>query len=124
VTEASLLEQRLDGLHRLMRSRLKVRGSDFRAVQERAGRLMPRHIRARARQLAAAVPLLSHPKLRLTLDHVALEEAAREVETYLNSIDLADRRKGYILGVLGSIAANLLLILAALIAFLIWRSPG
>lgn len=117
-------EERLEGLHRLMRSKLRVRGSSFPAALDRAQRRLPKHVRNQARRLAEAVPVTAHPKLRATLDLKALDRAATDVEAYLQTIDLADQRKGYILGVLGSIAFNMLLIIAALIAYLLLRSPS
>ena len=50
-----------------------------------------------------------------------LGKAAGALETHLKSIDLADRRKGFFLGVLGTMAFNILLLAALLFAVLRWR---
>ncbi len=105
----------------LMRARLGVRGRTLRAALARARHRLPRRIRARAARLAAAEPLARHPKLRLTLDHAALARAAAELRDHLDSIDAAERRKGWWLGVLGGLAFNMLAFLALLLAVLRWR---
>lgn len=122
MSDSSQIDARIDGLFRLMRTKLKVRGRDFPSALEKGGRLLPKAVRKQAQVLADAIPLSAHPKLRATLDHRALERAARDLETHLEAIDLAEQRKSYWLGVLGTIAFNLLLIIAALIVFALWQS--
>lgn len=105
----------------LMRARLGVRGPTLRAVLARARHRLPRRIRARAARLAEAEPLARHPKLRLTLDHAALARAAAELRGHLDAMDLAERRRGWWLGVLGGLAFNMLLLAGLLLALLRWR---
>lgn len=115
------IETRIAGITALMHAKLGGRGSSLRAALGRAGRRLPRRIRSQARLLAEAEPFAHHPKLRLTLDDAALSKAAGEVEAHLNAIDLADRRKGWWLGMLGGMAFNLLAFLALLVVVLRWR---
>lgn len=105
----------------LMREKLGVRGSDMARAVAKAKRRLPGKIYEQALLLAKAEPLSAHPKLRLTLDAPALGVAAGEVQQYLNSIDLADRRKGRILGMLGGLAFNLILFVLLLVVVLYWR---
>ena len=115
------LSDRIAPLTELMRKKLGVRARSFPAALSRAGRRLPRHLRREAQALAAALPLADHPKLRQTLDMPQLDAAARDLQAFLQSIDLADRRKGFILGVLGTIAFNLLALAALAVLILAWR---
>ena len=108
-------------MHARLGGRLGGRGATLRDVLRRARRRLPRRIRAQAARLAEAESFAAHPRLRLTLDAQALDKAASEVETHLNTIDLADRRKGWWLGMLGGLAFNMLAFLALLLALLVWR---
>ncbi|MDF1717459.1 MAG: hypothetical protein P1U75_12420 [Antarcticimicrobium sp.] len=112
---------RIAGITALMQARLGARGATLRAALHQARHQLPRRIRAQAARLAEAEPFAAHPRLRLTLDADALDKAAREVEAHLNAIDLADRRKGWWLGMLGGLVFNMLAFAALLIAVLVWR---
>ncbi|WP_154664361.1 hypothetical protein [Pseudodonghicola xiamenensis] len=101
--------------------RLGAGGGTLAAALRRASHRLPRRIRGQARLLARAEEKARHPKLCLTLDAVALGRAADEVAGYLKSIDLADRRKGWWLGMLGGLAFNVLAFVTLLVVILRWR---
>ncbi|MBL4768986.1 MAG: hypothetical protein JKY94_14950 [Rhodobacteraceae bacterium] len=105
----------------LLREKLGVRASDMARAVAKAKRRLPGGVYKQALLLAKAEPLAAHPKLRLTLDAATLATAAGDVQQYLNAIDLADRRKGWILGMLGGLAFNMVLFLVLLVALLYWR---
>ena len=105
----------------LLRSKLGVRGKTLAASLKRARHRLPRRVYGQAMVLARAEPMASHPKLRLTLDTPSLTAVAHEVQTHLHAIDLADRRWGRFLSILGSLAFNLLLLAALIGAFLWWQ---
>lgn len=115
----SIAEQ-IAEVQELLKSREHASG-DLVAALKKARRRLPRRIFNQGMVLAQAIPLMDHPKLRLTLDEPALRKAAREVTTHLKSIDLADRRKGRVLDVLSSMAFSLLVVFALLIVVLRWR---
>ncbi len=115
------IPDRIAEITALMHARVGGRGTTLHAVLRRARHRLPRRIRAQAARLAEAESFAAHPRLRLTLDAQALDKAASEVETHLNTIDLADRRKGWWLGMLGGLAFNMLAFLALLLAVLVWR---
>lgn len=94
---------------------------DLAAALKKARRRLPRRIFRQGMLLAQAVPLMDHPKLRLTLDEPALRKAAGEVSGYLKSVDLADRRKGRVLDMLGGMAFSVLAVIVLLIVVLRWR---
>lgn len=105
----------------LLRSQLGVGGKDLSKALRKARHRLPRRIYRQATKLAKVENMASHPKLRLTLDTPALAKAAREVQEHLRSIDVADRRKGWMLGALGALAFNILLLAFLVIAFMFWR---
>ena len=104
----------------LLREKLGARGEDLKSALNRARPRLPRRIYRQGMVLAAAEPLAGHPRLRLTLDHAALGKAAGEVRAHLDAIDLADRRKGWWLGMLGGLAFNLILFVTLCVIALRW----
>jgi len=115
------IEDRIAEIAALMRAKLGARGATMRAALRNGHHRLPRRVRGQARLLAEAERLADHPKLRLTLDAEALGKAAGAVEAHLKAIDLADRRKGWWLGMLGGMAFNILAFVALLIVVLRWR---
>lgn len=96
-------------------------GRSLAGAVKRAGRLLPSHVRADARLVIEAEALGGNPKLLRQVDATALAAAERRFFDFIDSIDVADRRKGKILGVLGAIAFNLLLTVALILAWVHWR---
>ena len=108
-------------LAQLLHRKLGARGDGLEAKLRRAGRKLPRRIRRLALEIVAAEKLEAHPRLARQTDKAALARAFAAVAKHLDAIDLAERRRGLILGILGSVALALLTIFAALTAFLVWR---
>ena len=115
------IQSRIAQTIQLLRKKLGVRDKTLAASVRRAKRRLPRRIYKQALVLAKAEPMVEHPRLRLILDTPALEKAAEDVQGHLNAINLADRRWGWVLGVLGSLALGLLVLSAAAVAVLRWR---
>lgn len=121
MTEPVSTDDQIQTILALLREKLGVRGADLGVALNRARNRLPRRIYRQAIALVQAAPLAAHPKLCQTLDHAALAAAATEVQTHLDAISVADRRKGWLLGMLGGLSFNLILALALLIAVLVWR---
>lgn len=117
---AASLEQDIEDIRVLLKDREHASG-DFAAALKLVRRRIPRRIYKQGMKIAAALPLLEHPKLSLTVDEKPLRAAARDVKAHLEEIDLADRRKGFWLGVLGSVAFSVLCVLILLVVVLRWR---
>lgn len=115
------VEARAERLAQLIEAKLDVRGRGLEAKLKRAGRRIPRHIRAEAALLVEAMRLQSHPKLSRQTDTARLETAAATVERYLQGLDPWDRRKAVLLDWLAVNAFNLLVIGALVIGVLLWR---
>lgn len=105
----------------LLRTKLGVRDKTLADSVRKAKRQLPRRIYKQALLLAEAEQMAAHPKLRLVLDTPKLARASEDVQEHLSGINLADRRLGWFLGLLGGLAFNLLALFALLIAFLWWQ---
>ncbi len=115
------IEQLIAGITAQLRVQLGVGGRDLGTALGRARHRLPRRTYRQGMILVRAEPLAAHPKLRLTLDGPALAAAAAVVSAHLATIDPADRRKGWWLGMLGGMSFNLILMGALWVGFLIWR---
>ncbi|MGR3323702.1 MAG: hypothetical protein ACU0DK_17430 [Pseudooceanicola sp.] len=108
-------------LRDLANEKLGFRAASLDAALRKAGRRLPRRVRAAGKRIVSAQKLADHPKLSRQVDMDRVRRDARHVELYLAEIDPADRRKGAILSVLGSLAFNLLAFAALALAFARWR---
>ena len=104
-----------------LEAKLGVKSRDLSQALRRAGRRLPRRVRAQAAVLVEAEKRAGHPKLARQMDGGAVREAYAHVTAHLRAIDGADARKGRILGLAGVIAFNLLLIIVAFVIWLWWR---
>lgn len=107
----------LDELADLLRHRLQIRGPGFAVKLRRAGRLLPRQVRRSGKELNEMARLWDNPKLRRRVDPLALAQHAKVVRDHLTSIDRADLRRGYWLGVATPLAFNLLLLFLLVLVF-------
>lgn len=105
----------------LLRAKLGVRDKTLEASIRKAKRRLPRRVYRQAMVLARSEAMASHPKMRLILDTPKLVRASDVVQDHLGRINLADRRWGWFLGLLGGLAFNLLALTALLLVFLWWR---
>jgi hypothetical protein len=110
-----------DEVRRLIVQRLKIKGPTLEKALARAGRLLPQWAHREGRYLAQASQMMGHPKLRAMVDQSKFEKAHKALISHLKTIDPVERRKTRILGVLGGISFNLILVVAALLIFLVWR---
>lgn len=117
---ARTLDKEIADIQQLLQDREGAGGSLAEALQK-ARRRLPRRIYKQGLLLADATAALEHPKLRSTVDEKRLLRAAREVRGHLKQVDLADRRKGRVLQILGSIAFSLIAVVVLLIVVLRWR---
>lgn len=115
------VENMAETLSLLLYDKLRVKGDGLQAKITRAGRLLPRRIRQKATLIAEAERFAGNPKLARMIDETALNRAYKEVETHLNSIDVADLRKGRLINFFGLLSFNLLVVGALLLGFLVWK---
>jgi hypothetical protein len=110
-----------DEVQSLIEERLRIKGRTLEKALSRAGRSLPKWAHREGRYLAQASQLMSHPKLRLMIDENKAVKARDMLVAHLKTIDPSERRKTRVLGVLGVISFNLILVFAALMVFLLWR---
>lgn len=121
MTGPDSLSEDTQRISELLREKHGVRSGALGPALSKARHRLPRRVYRQGMALAEAGALADHPKLRQTLDFDALKVAGRDVRQHLEAIDLADRRKGWWLGMAGGMAFNLLLAVALLILLLVWR---
>ena len=118
------IRQKADEVSALMRAQLGLRGADLARQVARAGRMMPRALRREARYLAQTVAMAENPKLVRRVDFARISRSHAQVSAFLNTQDPRQRRANAVIGVVGVIAFNLLVVAMILIGWLAWRSPG
>lgn len=121
MTDQTMTPDQIARILELMREKLGVRASTLTRALDKAKPRLPKGIYKSGMVLARAEPLAGHPKLRMTLDHEALDKAATALQAHLEAIDLADQRKGWFLGMLGGLSFNLILFCILLVSVLMWR---
>jgi len=105
----------------LMKANLRIRGKDLAAKLRHTGRLMPKRVKREATFLAETVALAQNPKLQKMVDYGKADSAHKICVTFLNSVDLADRRKGAFLGILSSFALAFIVVAVLVVSVLVWR---
>ena len=103
-----------------LRAKLGVRGRDFAQAVDRAGRLLPNKLRKQAAVIVKAQGLGGHPKLMRMVDMTAVGKAHLDISTFLDAIDLKDRRRTRMLRWGGGIAFNLIVVVACFVIWLVW----
>ena len=119
--EAQTVQQKAKKVSRLMEQRLQLRGKSL-AVQARRGRrLLSRHLRDEAEYLSRAAELVENPKLMRMVDETRVNRAFAQLVDHLETVDPVNRRRGVMLGLLGSLSVNLFAVVGLVVAVLIWR---
>ncbi len=121
MTELAIFHARVAKLEEQMQTKLGTRGGSLQKRLARAGRRLPRRVRRAGQVITQAEAMAGHPKLARLRDDKAVDAAFREVSAHLQTIDPADRRKGIILGILGSVVFNLILLVVAVLFVMRWQ---
>ncbi len=104
-----------------LEAKLGVKSRNLSQALRRAGRRLPRAVRAQGAILAEAEHRAGHPKIARQSDSAKVQAAYSEITAHLRSIDVTDARKGRVLGLAGLIVFNFLLVVAAFITWMWWR---
>ncbi|MCO6381334.1 hypothetical protein [Oceanicola sp. 502str15] len=113
------VKQVADGLAQMMGERLGIRRGETLADKLRRGRrLLPRKVRREAAFIAEAEARMEVPKFAFQYDAARVEKAEKVVRNFLETVDPVDRRKGIVLGILGWLAFNFLLVAGLVIWWL------
>lgn len=117
----SPIHSQAETVRRLIEERLRIKAPTLEKALAKAGRLLPKSAQKNGAILVQAATHAQHPKLRLTVDPAKATKAHDALVAHLKTIDPAERRKTQILGLLGVVSFNLILVVAAFIGFLVWR---
>jgi len=115
------IQDKADAVAVLMKERLGIRGKTLAVKLRGAGRLLPKKIKRDVAVLAEAAHHAQSPKLYKMIDHGRVDLAYDNSLKHLKDVDVAYRRRGKLLSVLGSLAFSFLVVGAVLIAILRWR---
>ena len=105
----------------LIQERLRIKARTLEKALAKAGRLLPKWAHNEGKYLVHAQQFMNHPKLHLMIDEAKVEKAHDKLVTHLKTIDPAERRKTRVLGTLGVISFNMILVVAGLFAYFMWR---
>lgn len=97
-----------------------VKAPTLQRAARKAGRRLPRRVRANVALLTEAEARAQNPRLAATLDHTALARAEEDTLAWLATIDRADARRGALLNLAGAIVFKLLVVGAGFVAWLVW----
>lgn len=111
-----------DKLASEMSQQLRVRAGTLADVAARAGRKLPRHLRAEAQVLIDAQTLAAHPKLSHRVDQKRLKKADRKLRAFLSKQDPRAERRAELLDRLAAIVFVVFVIVLA--AFFLALSQG
>ena len=115
------LAPQIDEIRSLLETQLRIRCDTLDKQIHRAGRMLPRKIRAEAAFLVQANQLAQNPKLARMINPSRVGQAHQAISTYLRSVDPKERAKTRLLNYAGFIAFNALLLGGVVIAILVWR---
>ena len=121
MTESADITTLGEDLQARLGAKLGLRRGSLAVRLQKAGWRLPRRIKRDGAAIGQAIELAAHPKLRRRVNQAEIGAAHRRVAAYLDGIDPNERRARLMLGLLGGLVFNLLLLGALTIAFLKWR---
>jgi hypothetical protein len=104
-----------------LRAKFHRDSGDLASLMRHAGRRLPPRAHRAAEEIERTQQLAGHPKLAKQLDQDSLKQLFRRIDAAVAAYDGKDHRKGLLLGVLSSMAFNVLVFVALLIAFARWQ---
>ncbi len=104
-----------------METKMAIKSRDLSEALQRAGRRLPRQIRAQVAVLAAAEKQAGHPRLARQVDAAAVRQAFGAVSAHLRSINAAEARWTRFLSVVTGIAFNIAVVVGLFVWWLWWR---
>ncbi|WP_420862440.1 hypothetical protein [Algirhabdus cladophorae] len=118
---AEEIQIKCDEVATLMQQKLRLRGRSIAVTAQKARRDMPPKLRKKAAFLVDQATLAQSPKLNRMMDVKAIEDAHLALVDHLEAIDPKDRRRGAVLGWLGSVSFGLIVLAVAVVSVLVWR---
>ena len=118
-TEASI-NKRATRVQSALDGAFGVRAKTLKVALRKTGRRLPKRLHAKAQQIVVAQSYGGQPKLLRQVDSAALKQAEEAVVAWLDTIDRADRRKGFWIGIGAMIGFNILLVIGGVVVWMWW----
>jgi len=118
-TEASLKE-RSKRVQSALDGAFGVRAKTLDKALRKTGRRMPKRLHAQARLIVDAQGLGGNPKLMRRIDGAAIARAEEDVVGWLDTVDRADRRRGFWIWAGAMVGFNLIVIAAGVVTWMWW----
>lgn len=121
MTDTRDIPMKAEALRALMEERLGVKGRDLASVVRKGRRMLPRWARKQADVLVAAERAARSPKTAKQIDRTKVMHAYELVTNHLRAINVNAQRRDRLIKLLGLIAFQVLLLVAAFIVYMRWR---
>ncbi|MEL6809395.1 MAG: hypothetical protein AAFY52_11645 [Pseudomonadota bacterium] len=118
-TEATL-QERSQRVQSALDGAFGVRAKTLDKALRKTGRRMPKRLHAQARLIVDAQGLGGNPKLMRRIDGAAIARAEEEVVRWLDTVDRADRRRGFWIWAGAMVGFNLIIIVAGVVTWMWW----
>lgn len=118
---AVTIQQMADRVAGLMEQKLRVGGKGLAVKVRKAGRRLPKNVRVAAEALVQATEMSKSARLMHQVDDEVVAEAYDICLRHLGGFDVAQRRKGVVVGIAASIALSLLAVAVLVLAVVWWR---
>ena len=105
----------------MLLDKFNARGKGLEARLKKAGRRLPRRLQKAGRVIVGMQAAIEHPKLALVQNQDAVDAAFVDLTAHLTTIDRADRRRGFALGIAGDLVIRLVLLAIAVVVILRWQ---
>lgn len=112
---------RAEALRPQFKEKLGVKAHDLRHAFGRAGRDLPRRLRADGALLSRTERVVGNPHIARQLEAAPVWEAFDRVSAFLRRVDVGHRRRGRLLDIAATVAFNLIVVFTAFVFWLWWR---
>ena len=114
-------ERQVETASAALHTRLGVGGPTLARRLKRAGRRLPRAVRAAGAEIVAVQAMAENPRLSRLVASERTDAAFATLEAHLKGIDPADRRRGVLLSLAAAVVLDLMIVAALVVAVLVWR---
>ena len=118
MVSAADIDQKIEKLEQLLARKCGAKRGGLSRRAHKAARYLSARTKRQIASLEEARQLVGHPRLAQRLDGATLQRAYEDAVAQINTVDRKDVRKGFWLGLLGSLAFNLILAFAIFLVVL------
>lgn len=115
------MDERSNALAEKMAKQLRLRGEGLKDIAARAGRKLPKRLRAEVEAIVQAQEMAENPKLMHHVDLERIKIAERKLNRFLDSQNPAAERRAEFLDAVAKIAFVIFTVVLAIFLMLLWR---